>query len=123
MPRLGTRGGDASKPLEVEVHWAGFERDTHVVEARGEIDLGTVHLLQQQLKLACARGDETPVVADLSACDFMDSSGIHALLGAANGDGRSSRLIAVLACGGPRRVLEVSGADQVVPVLTGTSRG
>ncbi len=46
---------------------------------RGELDLSNVALLEQELRLAEASDAET-IVVDLSALEFMDSSGLHALM-------------------------------------------
>jgi anti-sigma B factor antagonist len=116
QPLGGVRAG-GSKQLVVEVHPAGSERETHVVEVRGEIDVATVSQLEEKLAVALSR-DGRPVIADLSGCEFIDSAGISALLWAAEGDGSASRLIAIIVRDGPvKHTLEQIGVDKLLPVL------
>lgn len=61
---------------------------------RGEVDLVSVSLLQQQLKDA-AQASSHRIVLDLAALDFIDSTGIHALL-QAQGDADSNAHVLVL---------------------------
>jgi len=77
---------------------------------RGEIDVANVHLLDAWLGAAQAVGN--PVVLDLGAVPFLDSSALKALLQAA---GRSAVRIRS-ATPAVRRVLRVSGVDQVITV-------
>jgi anti-sigma B factor antagonist len=113
----GGAGGGESTQLQVELHPAGSERENHVVEVRGEIDVGTVSLLEEKLALARSR-DGRPVIADLSGCEFIDSAGVSALLWAAEGGSSSSRLIAIIARDGPvRHTLVQIGVDKLLPVL------
>jgi anti-anti-sigma factor len=114
---LGGVGAGGSKQLQVEVHPAGSERETHVVEARGEIDVATVRQLEEKLSVALS-SDNRPVIADLSGCEFIDSAGVSALLWAAEGDSSASRLIAIIVRDGPvKHTLEQIGVDKLLPVL------
>ena len=57
---------------------AGFvvEQVGDRLNARGELDAGTVHILDAEIE----RLDGDPVVLDLSAVSFIDSAGIRALI-------------------------------------------
>jgi anti-anti-sigma factor len=102
----------------------GFELTTEsrdgavVVTVAGEIDLSNHEQLRETLVGAAGSGG--PVVVELSECDFIDSSGIRALLlgheaVTGNGDGGGGMLLA-----GPQpqvmRVLEMTGVNEAVPV-------
>lgn len=60
-------------PLEVE---SRRQNGGWLVEARGEIDLGTVETLEAELQ----QHSDLPVVLDLRGVEFMDSSGIKLLM-------------------------------------------
>jgi anti-sigma B factor antagonist len=74
-----------------------------VVAVFGDLDLSGAEQLEVPLMAALA---DSPVVLDLSGCDFCDSSGIRTLLRAASA-GPSFRIAAA----GPEtvRVLELTG--------------
>ncbi|MFC3741568.1 STAS domain-containing protein [Paractinoplanes deccanensis] len=60
---------------------------------RGEVDLGTVAVLEGDLERAIAEGGDLTV--DVSALDFVDMPGLHALARAArrmSAEGRRLRL-------------------------------
>ncbi|MFD5918742.1 STAS domain-containing protein [Kitasatospora sp. NPDC058201] len=89
-----------------------------VLECAGDLDLGTVPLLDAALHRALASCPAPPLlVVDLAAVTFMDSSGLNALLRArllAAGAGAEVRLVRP-----PRqvaRLLEMTGADRVFAV-------
>jgi anti-sigma B factor antagonist len=82
-----------------------------VVFVSGEIDLATHDELTAKLREA-ARGEQ-PVVVDLSACHFIDSSGIRALL---LGEREASGFSIAGAAEQVKRVLEMTGVTQAVPV-------
>ena len=60
-------------PLEVE---SRRQNGNWLVEARGEIDLGTIEALKAELQ----QHSDLPVVLDLRGIEFMDSSGIKLLM-------------------------------------------
>jgi anti-sigma B factor antagonist len=80
---------------------------------RGELDLASRHELEREIVRAESIGFESMIV-DLSALEFMDCSGMHALLAAhrrAHAAGRQMSLRR-----GPRevhRLFELAGVDQV----------
>ncbi len=87
----------------------------HVLSVSGELDLGTAPQLEQPLEAALAAGGDG-ILIDLTACEFIDSTGIALLVrawqrldggGSENGGGGSFAL-----CGlndQVRRLLELSG--------------
>ena len=79
------------------------------VAVRGEVDLATVTVLEEALD-AAIRESEGAFMLDLSDVDFIDSSGLHALLRARGLLGREDRSLGLICRpGAARRALEVSG--------------
>ena len=88
----------------------------HLVSVHGELDLITAPALEQIL---WTLDDNRDVVADFSAVTFMDSSGVAVLFRAyksMNARGRSFSARGVTAI--PRRVMEITGLDQVLDVAS-----
>jgi anti-anti-sigma factor len=86
------------------------------VAVRGEVELATAPVLTAALEDGIRRSSG-PFVVDLVAVDFLDSSGIHSLVRARALLGRDDRALA-LVCppNHVRRVLELAGIDELVPV-------
>ena len=86
-----------------------------VVAVRGEVDISTVPRLNELLTEALDKS--STVVVDLTNLDFLDSSGIAALVRAQE---RASTELAALVLRSPnravRRVLSISGVDQVMVI-------
>jgi anti-sigma B factor antagonist len=96
----------------------------HVIAVRGELDLSTAPDLETPLD-AVVNGGNGSVLIDLSACEFIDSTGIALIVRGwqkleANGNGRLA-----ICCPNDqvRRVLDVSGLDQSIPVHGGRDEG
>ena len=90
-----------------------------VIAVRGELDLSTAPDLEEQLN-AAMDGGRASVLIDLSACEFIDSTGIALIVRAwqqldGNGD-RGGHLVLCSANDQVRRVLDVSGLEQSIPV-------
>jgi anti-anti-sigma factor len=85
-----------------------------VLAVRGEIDLATVGGLQDALRRAAEA--DSDVWVDLCEVEFMDSTGLTALVACQRAiDGR---LTVVCPPGGPvRRTLEVSGLHEILHVV------
>ena len=99
-------------PRALEVDDAAVGRAPGVA-VRGEVDLATVTVLEEALD-AAIRESEGAFILDLSAVDFIDSSGLHALLRARGLLGREDRSLGVICPPGPAlRALEVSGIADV----------
>jgi anti-anti-sigma factor len=93
--------------------------DPAVVLFRGEIDVATVPLLSIALDDLLLSPDQD-VELDLSAVEFMDCSGVHFLeraIIARRSVGRTLVLSSV--SDRVRRVLQLVGVDQVLPLLSG----
>jgi anti-anti-sigma factor len=75
VPVAPDRGG-AQSLLTVELRWRGLDA---VVEVRGEIDLGTAHVLTELVEHV-ARRRPARVVLDLAEVSFLCADGLRALL-------------------------------------------
>jgi anti-sigma B factor antagonist len=93
-----------------------------VVAVRGELDLGTAPELEGPLDQAVDAGE--PLLIDLDACDFIDSTGIAMIVRAwqrlaGNGDGngdRTGRLVISSSNQQVTRVLEITGVEHSIPL-------
>ena len=82
----------------------------------GEVELATAPILTAALEEGI-RGSSGAFVIDLVAVDFLDSTGIHCLVRARALLGREDRALALICPpGNVRRVLELAGIDELVPV-------
>lgn len=68
----------AHEDLSIHVHKQG---ETHVFELSGSLDLATAPTVRAALLEAANRGDHRLVV-DLNRIEFLDSTGLGALIGA-----------------------------------------
>lgn len=91
--------------------------DMRVVQVRGEIDLSNARDLLDEIGDA-VRSGATTITVDLSAVSFLDSSGIAMLFQLRQRIAYSRQeLRLVVPPGSPiRRVLELTGVPQVIPV-------
>lgn len=92
-----------------------------VIAVRGELDMNTAPALQEPLEAAL--GPEAPaLVIDLSACEFIDSTGIALIvrawqqLGGETGNGNSARFALCGLNDQVRRVLELTGLEASIAV-------
>lgn len=84
---------------------------------RGELDLATVPVLEDALQNAERSHDL--VVVDLRDLTFLDSAGLHVLIGAEQRARRSgARLVLVQGPPQVRRLLELTGAIEQLHVVT-----
>ncbi len=87
----------------------------NVVSVTGELDLSTHEALGERLVGMAEKGE--PVIVDLSDCEFIDSSGIRALLMGLKASGTDGGGFAIAAPGPQvRRILEMTGLDREVEV-------
>jgi anti-sigma B factor antagonist len=92
-----------------------------VVNARGEVDMHTVTTLESVLSSIHETG-KRDIWVDLSQVEFIDSSGIRALIEAHRAFDRDRRQFALIAPKGPaRRVIELTGLDGEVTVFDSRS--
>jgi anti-sigma B factor antagonist len=101
---------------EFEVRTEQASEGAVTIRVIGELDLSTQERLREPLLQAAEANNS--VVVDLSECEFIDSSGIRALLvgrEAISGNGGGHLVVA-----GPQpqvqRVLEMTGLGEAIPV-------
>lgn len=91
------------------------ERDGAViVSARGEVDMDVAPDVMAAIEPHLGIAEH--IVVDLSEVTFMDSSGLGILVATAQQIGEG-RLTVVVATDRVRRVLHISGVDQLIPVV------
>lgn len=80
------------------------------ISAAGEIDVSTVAVLGDALNSIIADGSPDDVVLEMSAVEFIDSSGLRVLIDAhSSSSGHGRRLVISEPSPVVRRLLEVSG--------------
>jgi anti-sigma B factor antagonist len=92
--------------------------DAYVVRVTGEVDMSHEEQLRAELHRA-VEADTRGIVVDLTECEFIDSSGIRALLltrEEKHPDGRSETLAVAASSDQILRILGVMGLDQVIPI-------
>jgi anti-sigma B factor antagonist len=92
--------------------------DVFVVRIAGEVDMSHEEELRGELRNAVA-SNSNGIVVDLTECEFIDSSGVRALLLSreAQNSGKGSERLAVVASSEQiLRILSVMGIDRVIPV-------
>lgn len=85
-------------------------RDATIVVIRGELDLVTAPVLDEQLRLAVA-GKPARLVLDMSGTDFMDCGCARLIAAARSALPAEADLIIRQPSRGVRRVLELTGLD------------
>ena len=108
-------------PAPFEASTAQLDDGIRVIAVRGELDLGTAPQLEGPLDEAVADG-AVPVLIDLSACEFIDSTGIALIVRAwqrldqdGNGDS-GGRVVLCSDNDQVRRVLEITGLELSIPI-------
>ena len=93
--------------------------DAVVVAVCGACDLSCHGQLRERLQEAEAR-EPQEVVVDLTGLSFIDSNGLRVLIGAWNRSRQAGRRfrVALGDSGQVRRVIEITGVHQVLPVAT-----
>jgi anti-sigma B factor antagonist len=90
------------------------DRDEYIIELAGELDLSAVTRVSEAFASALDSGAEA-IVLDLRELEFVDSTGVHAILTAARLAGEQGRRFVLVR--GPRqvqRIFEISGiADRL----------
>lgn len=83
--------------------------DAGVVVAAGDVDLAGGPLLEAAI---LQREDQLPIVIDLAAVEFIDSSGLRSLLGASRrAHERDSEIVLRNPSQEVRRLLEITGTE------------
>lgn len=91
------------------------ERDHVVVAPRGDLDMATVGLVEQELRRLRGSGFDK-IVLDLRALTFMDSSGLHLVTRWAN-DASQDGFVFELEPGPPivQRLFELTAMTDLLP--------
>ena len=92
--------------------------DVYVVRVAGEVDMSHEQELRSELR-AAVEADTKGIVVDLTACEFIDSSAIRALLLSReekNRDPDRESLAVAASSDQILRILEVMGLDKVLAV-------
>jgi anti-sigma B factor antagonist len=108
-------------PADTPIFQIASERDSDgvfIVHVSGELDISHEEELRAELNRGVAENNGG-IVVDLTDCEFIDSSGVRALLlgrEAQREDGSEGRL--VIASGSTQivRILSVMGVDEAIPV-------
>lgn len=93
------------------------EHDGYLIQPRGELDLATTPPLHEALTKAL-QSNQKPVVLDLSALEFIDSTGIQTIILAIRTASEQGKQLALLR--GPRqvqRVFELAGISDQLPFV------
>lgn len=89
-----------------------------MVGVAGDVDIASVGTLQEAVD-AVLHASERDIWIDLSATTFLATCGLHVLLGAARRLEHDHRRLAVLVPPGPAlRVLQLTGADRALPLVS-----
>jgi anti-sigma B factor antagonist len=92
--------------------------DVYIVRVAGEVDMSHEEELRGELRTA-VEADAKGIVVDLTECEFIDSSGVRALLLSreAQEPGEGEDHLAVAASSEQiLRILSVMGVDRVIPI-------
>jgi anti-sigma B factor antagonist len=103
---------------QFEINSGPGPEEVHVVHVRGEVDMSHEEELRGELRTAVAAGSKG-IVVDLTECEFIDSSGVRALLlsrEAQHSEEGSERLAVAASSEQILRILAVMGLDRVIPI-------
>ena len=103
---------------QFEINSGPGPEDVYVVTVTGEVDMSHEEELRGELRTAVA-AEAKGIVVDLTECEFIDSSGVRALLLSreAQHSGDGDEHLAVAASSEQiLRILSVMGIDRVIPV-------
>ena len=86
----------------------------HRLALSGELDLAAAYELETALSRLCSSGDQ--IELDLRGVTFMDSMGMRSLLTARDMCTESGSELSVIAGEGQRKMLEVTGLIEILPL-------
>lgn len=109
--QIGHRDGDSVQQDSLTVDTIDHDTGAHAYRLRltGELDLDSAAQLTERFD-ECIDGGALLIVVDASQVQFMDSSGMRAIIGAGN---------KMSACGGQLLIDGISGAVQQVLEISG----
>jgi anti-sigma B factor antagonist len=108
-------------PTPFEVQDEALEDGVNVFTVTGELDLNTAPELEEPLEATLSNGQNSSILIDLSACEFIDSTGIAVIVRAwqrveegSDGDGRHL----VLCCANDQvsRLLKITGVESSISI-------
>lgn len=109
-------------PADTPVFEIATERDSDgvfIVRVSGELDLSHEEELRAELSRGVAENNGG-IVVDLTDCEFIDSSGVRALLlgrqAQREDDGGEGTLVIASGSAQIVRILSVMGVDEAIPV-------
>ncbi len=87
------------------------------IDVRGEVDLATAPLLRETLYDAIAQG-HSPIVLDLSAVTFIDSTALGVLIGAQErSDGQGTELRMIVSESRIMKIFEITGLTDLFSIF------
>jgi anti-anti-sigma factor len=95
-----------------------------VIRFRGELDMANAGVLRESLEATLAKRPPILLI-DFSECDFIDSTGLALLVGAArdSDDGEGATAIGLIGIKEQvRRVLELTGITEMLPTFEDETR-
>jgi anti-sigma B factor antagonist len=103
---------------QFEINSGPGPEDVFVVQVTGEVDMSHEEELRGELRTAVA-ADARGIVVDLTECEFIDSSGVRALLlsrEAQHPEDGAEHLAVAASSQQILRILSVMGVDRVIPI-------
>jgi anti-sigma B factor antagonist len=103
---------------QFEINSGPGPEDVFVVRVTGEVDMSHEEELRGELRTAAA-ADARGIVVDLTECEFIDSSGVRALLlsrEAQHPEDGAEHLSVAASSQQILRILSVMGVDRVIPI-------
>ncbi len=88
--------------------------DGHRLALNGELDLAAAYDLETALSRLCGSGGQ--IELDLRGVTFMDSMGMRSLLTARDMCAENGSELSVIAGEGQRKMLEVTGLIEILPL-------
>jgi anti-sigma B factor antagonist len=102
--------------MDFEISTAVADGGASVISVNGELDLSSVDQVAESARPAVSEG--RPLVLDLSACTFIDSSGLRLVLHLHHALAEDGQAMAVaVADGHVRKLFSLTAIDQSVPVF------
>jgi len=102
---------------EFHLETVGLIGDCAVLQVTGEVDVYTAPMLREQMRELSAKG-AVHVIADLSRVDFLDSTGLGALVGGLKRLREGARGSLALVTSTPRilRIFQITGLTKALAV-------
>jgi anti-anti-sigma factor len=104
-----------AEPFRCQV---SLEHDSARLRAIGELDVGTVPILQAEIAALRDAGVRR-MILDLHSLEFMDSTGLHCILDTDAAEARQDGFSIALIAGPPsvRRVFELTNTEAHLPFI------